>query len=63
VPLPRPRDIFEARLDKEFHALHREIWAVLKSEVMKGYAQASQSAPQNMSQSASQGASQGAEAG
>jgi NitT/TauT family transport system ATP-binding protein len=42
VPLPRPRDIFEARLDKEFHALHREIWAVLKSEVMKGYAQASQ---------------------
>src|SRR5262249_41452104 len=42
VPLPRPRDIFEARLDKEFHALHRQIWAVLKSEVMKGYAQASQ---------------------
>jgi len=30
VPLPRPRDIFEARLDKEFHALHREIWSVLK---------------------------------
>ena len=44
VPLPRPRDIFEARLDKEFHALHREIWRVLKSEVMKGYAQASQAA-------------------
>jgi NitT/TauT family transport system ATP-binding protein len=44
VPLPRPRDIFEARLDKEFHALHREIWSVLKSEVMKGYAQASQAA-------------------
>jgi sulfonate transport system ATP-binding protein len=39
VPLARPRDIFEVRLDKEFHALHREIWAVLKSEVMKGYAQ------------------------
>jgi len=44
VPLPRPRDIFEARLDKEFHALHREIWSVLKTEVMKGYAQASQAA-------------------
>ena len=44
VPLPRPRDIFEARLDKEFHALHREIWSVLKAEVMKGYAQASQAA-------------------
>lgn len=39
VPLPRPRDIFEVRLDKEFHALHREIWSVLKGEVMKGYAQ------------------------
>src|SRR5262245_28940541 len=39
VPLARPRDIFEVRLDKDFHALHREIWAVLKSEVMKGYAQ------------------------
>ena len=31
-------DIFEVRLDKEFHALHREIWSVLKDEVMKGYA-------------------------
>ena len=39
VPLPRPRDIFEVRLDKDFHALHREIWSVLKDEVMKGYAQ------------------------
>src|SRR5271165_509653 len=42
VALPRPRDIFEVRLDKEFHALHREIWHVLKAEVMKGYAQASE---------------------
>jgi NitT/TauT family transport system ATP-binding protein len=39
VPLPRPRDIFEVRLDKDFHALHREIWSLLKDEVMKGYAQ------------------------
>jgi NitT/TauT family transport system ATP-binding protein len=39
VPLPRPRDIFEVRLEKEFHALHREIWSVLKDEVLKGYAQ------------------------
>jgi NitT/TauT family transport system ATP-binding protein len=43
VPLPRPRDIFETRLDKEFHALHREIWSVLKAEVLKGYAQAAAS--------------------
>jgi NitT/TauT family transport system ATP-binding protein len=40
VTLPRPRDIFEVRLDKAFHALHREIWSVLKDEVMKTYAQA-----------------------
>jgi NitT/TauT family transport system ATP-binding protein len=39
VSLPRPRDIFEVRLDKDFHALHREIWSVLRDEVMKGYAQ------------------------
>jgi NitT/TauT family transport system ATP-binding protein len=44
VSLPRPRDIFEVRLDKEFHALHREIWSVLKDEVMKGYAQSTQAA-------------------
>jgi NitT/TauT family transport system ATP-binding protein len=44
VPLPRPRDIFEVRLSSEFHALHREIWSVLKDEVMKGYAQSSQAA-------------------
>ncbi|MET4386594.1 NitT/TauT family transport system ATP-binding protein [Bradyrhizobium sp. F1.4.3] len=44
VTLPRPRDIFEVRLDKEFHALHREIWSVLKDEVMKGYAQSTQAA-------------------
>jgi NitT/TauT family transport system ATP-binding protein len=39
VPLPRPRDISEVRLEKEFHELHREIWNVLKSEVLKGYEQ------------------------
>src|ERR1700687_3270891 len=42
VPLSRPRDISEVRMEKDFHALHREIWSVLKDEVMKGYAQASQ---------------------
>jgi NitT/TauT family transport system ATP-binding protein len=39
VPLKRPRDISEVRLEKEFHELHREIWNVLKDEVLKGYAQ------------------------
>jgi NitT/TauT family transport system ATP-binding protein len=42
VSLPRPRDITEVRLDKAFHALHREIWNVLKDEVMKGYAQSTE---------------------
>ena len=39
VPLARPRDISEVRLDKAFHDLHREIWQTLKDEVLKGYAQ------------------------
>ena len=39
VALPRPRDIAEIKLDKAFHDLHREIWHMLKSEVLKGYAQ------------------------
>jgi NitT/TauT family transport system ATP-binding protein len=42
VPLSRPRDISEVRMEEDFHALHREIWSVLKDEVMKGYAQSSQ---------------------
>jgi len=44
VELPRPRDIMEVRLAREFHVLHREIWGVLKDEVLKGYAQSSQAA-------------------
>lgn len=44
VPLERPRDISEVRMQKQFHDLHREIWSVLKDEVMKGYAQSSQAA-------------------
>ena len=43
VTLPRPRDIFEVRLLPEFHALHRQIWDVLRDEVMKGYAQSQES--------------------
>jgi sulfonate transport system ATP-binding protein len=39
VPLSRPRDIAEVKLDPAFHRLHREIWQTLKAEVLKGYAQ------------------------
>jgi len=39
VKLTRPRDIAEIKLDPAFHELHREIWHMLKAEVIKGYAQ------------------------
>jgi NitT/TauT family transport system ATP-binding protein len=39
VPLARPRDIGEIKLDHAFHELHRDIWHTLKAEVIKGYAQ------------------------
>jgi NitT/TauT family transport system ATP-binding protein len=39
VPLSRPRDIGEVKLERAFHELHREIWEALKDEVMKGYQQ------------------------
>jgi NitT/TauT family transport system ATP-binding protein len=39
VPLARPRDIAEVKLDPTFHELHRDIWQMLKTEVIKGYAQ------------------------
>jgi len=37
VTLARPRDIAEVRHERAFQDLHREIWAVLKEEVLKGY--------------------------
>jgi len=38
VPLARPRDTSEVKLDPAFHELHREIWQKLKAEVLKGCA-------------------------
>lgn len=38
VRLPRPREIADIRLSPEFHSIHREIWSLLKEEVMKAYA-------------------------
>lgn len=37
ISLSRPRDIAEVRLEPAFHQLHRDIWAVLKAEVLKTY--------------------------
>jgi len=39
IDLPRPRDVAEIRLHPAFLPLHSAIWQVLKSEVLKGYAQ------------------------
>ena len=39
VKLPRPRDIAEVKIEVAFQDLHREIWATLKAEVLRGYAQ------------------------
>ena len=39
VDLPRPRDVAEIRVQREFVDLHEQIWAVLREEVLKGYAQ------------------------
>ncbi|MCM2252632.1 MAG: ABC transporter ATP-binding protein [Ramlibacter sp.] len=39
VDLARPRDVAEVRNLPRFFELHRQIWAVLRDEVLKGYAQ------------------------
>ena len=39
IDLPRPRDVTEVRSTPRFVELHRAIWAVLRDEVLKGYAQ------------------------
>jgi len=44
VDLPRPRDVAEVRSHPRFVELHAQIWAVLRGEVLKGYAQQLQKA-------------------
>ncbi|GMV48299.1 MAG: mannosyltransferase [Pseudomonadota bacterium] len=39
VDLPRPRDVAEVKTTPRFVALHAAIWAVLRAEVLAGYAQ------------------------
>ncbi len=38
IDLARPRDISEIRLSAPFQAVHRDIWHMLKDEVLKAYA-------------------------
>jgi NitT/TauT family transport system ATP-binding protein len=39
IDLPRPRDVAEVRLQPRFVELHKQLWDVLRDEVLKGYAQ------------------------
>ena len=39
VDLARPRDVAEIKINPRFVELHAAIWAVLRDEVLKGYAQ------------------------
>jgi NitT/TauT family transport system ATP-binding protein len=39
IDLVRPRDVAEIRMQPRFNEIHEAIWQVLKSEVLKGYAQ------------------------
>ncbi|HLL18082.1 MAG TPA: ATP-binding cassette domain-containing protein, partial [Rubrivivax sp.] len=39
VDLARPRDVAEIKTSSRFIELHAAIWAVLRDEVLKGYAQ------------------------
>ena len=39
VDLARPRDVADVRAAPRFIELHRDIWAVLREEVLKGYQQ------------------------
>ena len=38
VELPRPRDVAEVRLTEDFLKIHREIWGLLREEVMRAHA-------------------------
>ena len=44
IDLERPRDVAEVRTTPRFIELHKAIWAVLREEVLKGYAQQLQKA-------------------
>ena len=44
VPLARPRDIAEIKLEPRFQDVHREIWRLLKKEVLKAYGETEEGA-------------------
>ncbi len=40
IELTRPRDVTEIRLTEDFLKVHREVWALLREEVMRAHGQA-----------------------
>jgi len=44
IDIERPRDVAEVKMTPRFIDLHQAIWAVLRSEVLKGYQQQLQAA-------------------
>lgn len=38
IPLARPRDVMEIRLTEAFLEIYRQIWSILRGEVLKSYA-------------------------
>jgi NitT/TauT family transport system ATP-binding protein len=44
IDIDRPRDVAEVKMTPRFIDLHQAIWAVLRSEVLKGYQQQLQAA-------------------
>ena len=45
IDIPRPRDVAEIKATPRFIELHAAIWAQLREEVLKGYAQQLQARP------------------
>jgi len=42
IGLERPRDVAEVRLTDAFLKIHREVWGLLREEVMRAHGQAQQ---------------------
>ena len=42
IPLARPRNVGDVKLDPQFHDLHRDIWSALRTEVSRAYQQSNE---------------------
>jgi NitT/TauT family transport system ATP-binding protein len=39
IDLPRPRNVLDIRIDKDFHAYYAQLWGEMRDEVVSGYNQ------------------------